>query len=239
MIHHTVGAAPAPKIGPSTSTLARVGGIGGLVFVVCVVAQNLIRATSLPANGASASTIVRLYSSHWSAVGVLFALFVIALIGLVAFSGVLVDRLREAGAQWLTVIGGLGVVMIAALFPITLALDTALAVYIHRGSPSSDVVTALWIVHNAVFGALQIALGVALAGLSAAARRNGLLSARWEAAGMIGALCLAVGSAATPAVLDGNPMMAAGLVGFVLWLAFMTRTSIALLGSKAAPDQAK
>ena len=212
---------------------ARVAGIGGLVFVASVIAQNLIRAESLPANDASPGTIIRLYSSHWWTTQALFVLFVVGAFGLVAFSGVMIDRLREPGARWLSLAGGLGIAMVAALFPMTLALDTALAVYIHRGNPATSVVEALWIVHNSIFGVLQLAIGIALAGLSIAARHNGLMGVGWQRAGVVGALGLAVGTAATPAVLDGNPLMAAGLVGFVLWLAFVTRASVALMRTES------
>lgn len=219
----------APAMGEQIPQRARIAGIGGLVFVALVIAQNLIRAGSLPADDAAPGTIVRLYSSHSWTTPALFVMFVVSAFGLVAFSGVLLDRLRAPGSRWLALGGGIGVVMIAALFPMTVALDTALAVYIRRGTPSGTVVEALWIIHNSVFGVLQLALGIALGGWSIAARRNGLVSAGWQRAGVFGGLSLAVASAATPAVLDGNPIMALGLVGFVIWLAFVARVSVALL----------
>lgn len=51
---------------------------------------------------------------------------------------------------------------------------------------------------------------------------------------MFGAASLALSSAATPAVLNGNALMTLGLVGFVIWLAFVTRVSVAFLGGRGS-----
>ena len=110
--------------------------------------------------------------------------------------------------------------------------DVAIAAYIHRGSADASVVEGLWVLHNSVFSFLEAAIGIALAGLSVAAAKNGLLSKRWAVAGPVGA-ALMIGSAmTTPAVVDGSPMFFVGVAGFVVWLAFMVRTSVALLRSQ-------
>ena len=119
-----------------------------------------------------------------------------------------------------------------ALFSSVVATDVALSGYVHLGSPNTDVVSALWTLHNSLFGILGIALGIALAGFSAAAAAGGLVAAPWKQAGGVAALLLAVSAATTPLALDGSPVMFVGLVGFLVWLVFVATTSRALLGNR-------
>ncbi len=112
------------------------------------------------------------------------------------------------------------------------ATDVALSGYVHLGSPNTDVVSALWMLHNSLFGILGIALGIALAGFSAAAAAGGLVAAPWKQAGGVAGLLLAVSAATTPLALDGSPVMFVGLVGFLVWLVFVATTSRALLRNR-------
>ena len=145
------------------------------------------------------------------------------------------DQLRVSHAPrrqcWPAIRGAFGAAGIIATFTILSALDLALAGYVHRGKAALDVVDGIWVVHNAVFGLLMASIGVALAGLTRAAARSGLLSTRWSAAGLVGGGLLVAGAMTTPAIIDGSPTMFIGVAGFVVWLAFVIRTSVALLRS--------
>ena len=55
---------------------------------------------------------------------------------------------------------------------------------------NSSVVEGLWVLHNAVFGFLLAAIGIALAGLSTGAAKSGLLSKRWAVAGPVGGVLM-------------------------------------------------
>jgi hypothetical protein len=112
------------------------------------------------------------------------------------------------------------------------AADVAIAAYIHRGAADPAVVEGLWVLHNSVFGFVMASIGAALAGLTIAAARTGLLSKRWGIAGPVGAALLIVGAATTPAMIDGGATLLVGLAGFLVWLAFVVRTGVALLRSR-------
>jgi hypothetical protein len=195
-----------------------------------VIAQNAIRSRSMPANDATAGRIIELYGSHRTETVALAILFPFGAAGIAAFAGALGSRLPAPPARATAALAGiLGTAGLLAVFAMTVALDLALAGYVHRGNADPDVVTALWITHNATFGVLMIALAVALAGLSLAAVDDGLIGPIWKPIGLAGALALGATGAATPALIDGSPFIAVGLLGFVAWLAFVTATSIALL----------
>ena len=206
-----------------------IGGVGGLVFVASVVAQNLIRAASMPANDARAGRIIDFYTRHRGSTFVLAALFAVGAAGLAAFAGSLVARLSAAHVRGAALAGVIGVAGVFAVYSTMLAIDLALSGYVHRGSPGPDVVSAMWILHNAVFGILLVAIGVALAGLSAAAAADGVVGGLWKQVGLLGALLLGIAGAATPAIIDGSPVMVLGLIGFLTWLAFVVTTAISML----------
>ncbi len=213
-----------------------VGGIGGLVFVASVVAQNLLR-SAMPANDARASTITRFYADHRSTEAVLAVLFALGAVGLATFTGALLTRLRGTTARGPAIGGAVGVGGVIAMFSTTVAVDLALSAYVHRGHADPGVVTGLWLVHAAAFGVLAIFLGIALAALAAASAADGLVGAAWKSVGLVGGVLLLVGGAATPAVIDGSGIMAVALVGFLVWLVFLTAASIALL--RATPQPAR
>jgi hypothetical protein len=218
----------ASRLGTRLAPSHLIGGIGGLVFVASAIIQNLIRA-KLPANDARIGRIIDYYRGHRGATSVLAVLFVIGAAGIATFAGGLLARLRADHVRGPAIAGALGLAGIFSLFTMTVAADLALSGYVHRGHPATASVSLLWTLHNATFGVLLVAVGVALAGLSAAAAGQGIIGAYWKPIGLLGAITLGVAGAATPALIDGSPVLAIGLVGFIAWLAFVTTTSVALL----------
>src|SRR3954465_5232016 len=73
--------------GPAGDITARTAGWGALVFAVTVVAQNLIRGASAPANGASAREVLNHYSHHEVTMFVLVGPYVVSGLGLAVFLG--------------------------------------------------------------------------------------------------------------------------------------------------------
>ncbi len=206
-----------------------IGGVGGLVFVTTVVVQNVIRGSVAPQNDDAVSKVVEFYADHRSITMVLVALFVVGAVGGAAFNAGLLARLSAERLRGPALAGTIGFVGVFALFSAIVATDVALSGYVHLGSPNPDVVSALWMLHNSLFGILGIALGIAIAGFSAAAAAGGLIPARWKEVGGIAGLLLAVSAATTPLAIDGSPVMFVGLVGFLIWLVFVATTSRALL----------
>src|SRR5436190_22232228 len=92
-----------------------VGGIGGLVFVVSVVVQNLIRAAA-PSADAHVSSVVHYYTTHRASTLVLAALFPIGAAGLATFVGVLGSRLMGPATRGPALAGIFGAVGVFATF---------------------------------------------------------------------------------------------------------------------------
>lgn len=226
----TVRAAEVETDGGSRLAPASVvGGVGGLVFVVTVVVQNVLRAVDLPANNASATSVSAYYAAHHVTSIFLAALYPLGAVGLAAFVGALLSKLLSPAVRAPALAGALGAAGIIATYTMTLASDTALAQYVHRGHPAADVVSAMWITHNAIFGVLLVSIGVALAGLSAACAGAGLLPTSWKRFGLLGAVALLVAGGCTPALVDGSKVIVVGLVGFISWLLFVASAATALL----------
>lgn len=204
------------------------GGIGGLVFAGGVLVQNAMR-SKFPANDVGAEEVMKYYADHRGVTLALAVLMPIGLIGLTTFLGAVIARVARGAGRAAAVTGAFGAAGIIATFTMVTAFDVAIAGYIHRGAANVAVVDGMWVVHNAVFGFLLASIGVALAGLSRASVESGLLSTRWNKTGLVGGGLLVAGAATTPAIIDGSPTMFIGVAGFVVWLAFVIRTSVALL----------
>lgn len=206
-----------------------VGGVGGLAFVASVIAQNILRSINLPSGNASAASVSAYYGSHHSTSLVLAALYPIGAVGLAAFLGALLSRLWSPTVRAPALAGAFGATGIIAMFTMTLATDTALAQYVHRGHPAAAVVSAMWIAHNAVFGLLLVSIGIALAGLSAASAGAGLVPSAWKPVGLLAGVALAVAGGFTPALVGGSKILGLGLAGFVVWVVFVAAVAVALL----------
>jgi len=204
------------------------GGIGGLVFAASVLAQNALR-SKFPTNDAGAAEVVKYYADHRAVTLALAVLMPIGLVGLTTLLGGVIARVARGAGRAAAVTGAFGAAAIIATFTVLTAFDVAIAGYIHRGAADVAVVDGMWVVHNAVFGFLLAAIGIALAGLSRASVASGLLSTRWKTAGLVGGGLLLAGATTTPAIIDGSPTMFIGVAGFVVWVAFVIRTSVALL----------
>jgi hypothetical protein len=208
-----------------------IAGIGGLVFVGTVLVQNALRA-QFPANDAPAEEVVRYYADHRGVTVILAALFAVGAVGIATFLGGAVARAVRGSSRGLAIAGAVGGAAILGTFSVMVALDIAIAGYVHRGVPDSSVVEGLWVLHNSVFGVLQAALGVTLASLTSACAASGLLSPKWKTVGIVGGALLLVSAATTPAIVDGSPTMFIGVLGFIVWLAFVATTSVKMLRSR-------
>ena len=231
---HTLTAPVATERAIAKSTTVRpglLGGVGGLVFAGAVLIQNAIR-SGFPTPDATAEEVMRYYADHRGATIALAVLFPVGLVGLTTFLGTVISRVVRGAGRTAALAGAFGAAAIIGTFTIVTAADVAIAGYIHRGAADAAVVDGLWVLHNAVFGFLLAAIGIALGGLSIAASKSGLLSKRWAVAGPIGAALLVAGAATTPAIVDGSATFFIGVAGFVVWLAFVVRTSVALLRSR-------
>ena len=208
----------------------RLGAIGGLAFVIIVVAQNVARFAIAPANGAGAAEIVdsltkyrALYEAmgaSLAASGVALALFLAA-----AWHRLAVDKARP----WAQM-GFLGGTGIFAVFPLMIASQFALLAISHGASPDSSAVTALWALHNGIFTVLDLSIAIATVGFSLAAVRAKLVPAAFDWLGPLAGLFLIVGTAAGTQITagDAQPLMGVAGLGFIGWLALLVCCSIGM-----------
>jgi hypothetical protein len=234
-MNHTL-TAPVAAEHTTRATAVRpglLGGLGGLVFAAGVLVQNAIR-SGFPTADASAEEVMRYYADHRGATVALAVLFPVGLVALTTFLGTLISRVVRGAGRTAALVGAFGAAAIIGTFTIVTSADVAIAAYVDRGAADVAVVEGLWVLHNAVFGFLLAAVGIALGGLSTAAARSGLLSKRWSVAGPVGAALLVTGAATTPAIVDGSATFVVGVAGFAVWLAFVVRTAVALLRSAEA-----
>jgi hypothetical protein len=233
-MNHTLTAPVARLAAQRTGTKLRpglLGGLGGLVFAGLVIAQNAIR-SGFPTNDASTEDVMRYYADHRAATIALSVLFPMGLVALTTFLGTVVARVARGAGRAAGIAGAFGAAAIIGSFTMVTSADVAIAAYIHRGAADPSVVEGLWVLHNTVFGFLMAAVGITLAGLSAAAVKSGLLSQRWAVAGPVGAILMVAAAATTPAIVDGSPTAFVGVAGFAVWVAFVVRTGVALLRSR-------
>ena len=234
-MNHTLTApVTAERVTAPSATTVRpglLGGIGGLVFAATVVAQNSIR-SGFPANDATTQEVMRFYADHQGATTALAALFPVGLVALITFLGTVISRVVRGAGRTAAFVGAFGAAAIIATFAIVTSADVAIAAYVDRGAADPAVVEGLWVLHNAVFGFVFAAVGIALGGLTIGAAKSGVLSKRWSVAGPIGAALLVAGAMTTPAMVDGSPTQFIGLAGFIVWLAFVVRTAVALLRNR-------
>ena len=220
---------PVSAGAPTTRwTATRVAGLGGLTFAGSVIVQNVLRA-GYPTNDASAQQVAEFYADHRGITFVLAALYPIAAVGIVAFVAGLASYAFRRGAGLPAMAGALGGAAIMANFTVLLATDTAISGYVNRGTAGLEVVEGLWVFHSSVFGVLLASIGIALAGLATAAVKAGVLGLRWRPVAYAGSGLLLAAAMTSPLIIDGAPTMFLGLVGFLVWVAFVAAASVSML----------
>ncbi|HET9840593.1 MAG TPA: hypothetical protein VFQ01_01185 [Nocardioides sp.] len=210
------------------SHLERISAAGGVVFVLLLVVDNLVRAGA-PRFGVSGETVTAYVEGHRTAMAVPIVLFPLGLLGLFTFvTGVWSASRDNPVSRWWAQLGTLAAVTIAALFSVVNLVEAALVADAHRLAPSPAVVSALWAVDGAAFGLNLAAIGLALLALSRAARAGGL-GPRWlSVLAVPGAACLWAASLFAIAIAEGAAWLFLGLAGFLVWALFVLMTSLAL-----------
>ncbi len=230
------GARIAPPAGAPTDRApdqqpTRLAGFGALSFVAVVVLQNLVRGSSAPGNGASASEVLDHFADTRGVTFLLVCTFVVSGICLATFLGGTMRRLAASTRPGWAGTGYLGGAGVLILFGVLLASEQALSVLAHGDHPDLAAVSALWALHNSVFTVLLLFIGIALFGLSRAGVAAGITPRVFGWLAPAGSAMLAISCAAGPGIAAGElgGMFGLGLAGFVIWLAFVIRTSVALL----------
>jgi hypothetical protein len=210
------------------TSIDRLAGVGGLAFVVTLVVQNILRANA-PSFNATPSQVTDYFSHHHTAAIVPLGLFPVGMLAIFVFvAGMWTRASNEESRSWASV-GALGATALAGLFAMVNITEIVLTAKSAQLAPSSSVIQALWTMHAAAFGLDLAAIAVTLIGLSKAAASSSLLPAWITVLTMLGAACLLIAAVFTVALANGGPWLTLGLVGFVVWIAFVVAASVALL----------
>jgi hypothetical protein len=231
-----VGTASAPARRGLGDISARVAGVGAMTFAVVVVAQNLIRGASAPANGAASSDVLTHYADHQTITSVLVASYVLSGLGLAVFLGGAMRRLVAGNRRGWAFTGLIGASCVMALFAVVVGAEQALAVVAGANDPDTGAIQALWALHNSVFAVLDLSIAIALLGLSRAGVAAGITPRVFERLAPIGSALLLVGTLAGPRIAAGDAMPLFGLagLGFLVWLSFLFTTGLRLVRSSEA-----
>ncbi len=211
---------------------ARLGGISGLVFVVTVIFQNVVRAVIDPAADASPADVTAWTVDHRLALELLAALFLFEMPFLAAFVATIYRRTVSGPSGWLAATGLIGALAIVVFFSINVAVEVALTAQGAALADSPAVTSALWSFHQALFAMNFAAVGVALLGLGLAAAAHGLIP-RWMGyASVAGAVLLVGGSLGAVAATEGSMApLAIAMPGWLVWMAFVAVASFRLAAS--------
>lgn len=214
-----------------TGRRSALAGAGGLVFVVLVVVQNVLRAVLGPAAGASPAEVAELTHAHAWSVHLLVVTYLLAFPALLAFAVGLsawCTRATERATVWAGM-GQASTIVVAVLFGLVNILQVTMVAARDRLDAAADLAPLLWTLHNAVFTINLVAVGVALLGLGRAAAIAGLVPRWLGPASAIGAALLIASALPAVAVTRGSAWLGVGLVGFVVWLIFLAVAGWALL----------
>lgn len=216
----------------------RLGGFAGLVFLSAVISVNIILGSAhLPRTGATKAEVLAFFGEHDAVIGLTTSLATIVWVALAVFTAGIVAAVRgherTSGDSWSLLAFG-GAIMQNAIFTGVAALQGTLGI----ATLSGEVTWGLWQLHNALFTLNGAALAIVLIGGSVGGHRAGLLAGWQRTLGLVAASALFTSAALTPITLDGHPLGVVGLVGFVLWLAWIGSVSASLLRGVDRRDDA-
>ncbi|SDD38041.1 DUF4386 family protein [Glycomyces harbinensis] len=204
------------------NAFARIGGIAGIGFAALILLLNVLVLVpaGLPTPGSEPEDAVAFFGAEAGAMrlGTVFLPFVwvvATVFGAGAVAAVR-DGERERGEAW-ALVGFAGILLQNLNMTTVSAVRLALA-----HTQAEESATALWALHEALFGLNGTFLALALVGLSTAGRRGGVIPT-WLAAMGFGAAALQFASAVlTPQVMDGgNALGLLGLTGWLIWVAWL------------------
>jgi hypothetical protein len=213
-------------------SIGRLAGAGGLVFVVLLLVQNLVRASG-PSFSATPATVTAYFADHRVAALAPLALFPLGLVAILCFAAGIRSRARGTNARWYADLGALAVVVLAGLFSLVNIVEIVIAAAGTNLTAAPQLIQALWTLHSAAFGLNLAAIAASLAGLSQAARGAGLIP-RWLALlALPGSACLFAAAVGTVAIAEGARWIYLGYAGFAIWAIFLIVASLTLVGLRS------
>ena len=230
--------APGTTAAVQATRRAGLAGAGGLVFLVLIAGQNVLKAALGPTNTASAADLTEFTHDRAWSVHLLVVTYVLGFPALLAFGAGLrtwCTTTQPRTAAWAG-LGQLSTVVIAVLFGLVNVIQITMVAARDVLAGSPELAQVLWTLHNAVFTINLVAVGTALLGLGRAAASARLIPSWLGIATAIGAVLLIASALPAVAVVEGSPWMAVGLVGFLIWMVFLAVAGVGLL--RRAPQAA-
>ena len=207
----------------------RLGGLAGLSFIALVGSVNIILgAAGMPRAGATRAEVETFFADHGDVVALVCSMATLVWLCLGVFGAGLVARLRQEDPErvesW-PLLGLGGVIMQNTLFAGVVGTQVVLG----AAELSDDSRWLVWQLHNALFTLNGTSLAIILLAFSVAGLRAGLIR-RWHAGvGLTAAAVLQLSSLTTPFHEDSELLASFGVLGFVLWLVWVTTYSLVLL----------
>lgn len=217
--------------------LHRVAGFAGLFFALFVGAINVLVGTmSPPAFDANAAEISEFMIGNLRMLKVVAGLVpfgVIALFIFMAGSFPILSKTSREAAFW-TRLGATGLILIEVVFLARMLFELVLIANVDRLGQEPTLIEIFWQLQNAAMTLNGLAIGVALLGLSRAARVSRLIPAWQEALGLGAALGFLVAALGAIPALQGSLIGMLGLPAFLAWLVWLALTSLRLLRTDPA-----
>lgn len=223
--------------------MRRTAGIGGVLFVGVVIAANLAQgAAGRPFGDPHDPSYLVDYLAYYTDAGwvVTFLGFALPVVwgGLAVFAVGLTARLLrrewEGAREAWSLVGLVGVIMQNSIFPVVVAMDVGQYRFV---TDEGALDLGLHHAHEVLFGLNSLSLAIALTGFSAAMLRTAA-TGRWlPRVGFVAAALLTISTMNLGLEPAEALFAAAGLLGFVLWLAFIASTSVWLLREPAGTER--
>lgn len=223
-----------PATDDDPAGLARLGGAAGLWFAATVVVQNVVRGAAAPPSQPSADDLVAYAEASGTVTAILMGLFAVNVVALGLFLGAVVERSWRI-RPGLAAAGAFGVAGVLAMFGLTTVLNSV--VVARAGDLDASSLVTLWSLHDAAFAVNFAALALALVALGLAGVAAGITPPVFRWLAPLGGSLLLVAGIGSHAVAQGSPLLFVGLVGFLVWLAFLLTTGLRLVRTEPGVER--
>ncbi|GII78924.1 hypothetical protein Sru01_39060 [Sphaerisporangium rufum] len=218
---------------------SRIGGAAAVGFAVTIATINLIMVPAgLPPAGTDAGRAAAFFAADGRLVGVASALAPLAWILATLFGAAAVTAVREseqARQEAWSLVGFAGVLLQNLTFAGVIAARLALA---RSAGAGPQAAAALWAWHDAAFTLNGTFLAMALAGLSVAGLRAGLIRPWLAALGALAAVLQFTSACLAFLVIErAGPLGLVGLAGWLAWVVWLVAYGLRLAGAPAGPVQ--
>ncbi len=214
---------------------SRLVGVAAIAFTALWVAENVLFAVTgaLPYD-APIDEVEAYYAANRDAIAIvsgLVALYLPLLLVFVTGLHGLVERRGGAGADWSRLALAAGAVA-SAVFVLFNVLQVGLALSADEFAEPTPAFELVWQMHASAFGLLLPMLGTLCIGATIAARASGLTPNWQRLLGLVGGSLLLAAGLGNLTIAGGSALIFVGLLGFAVWLVWLSTTGVRLIRSQ-------